>query len=93
MHDLGFELFPYLSYFSDWAPYVSFLSLNLKIWFGGKRFSSNEEVIAAVDECFKGFETSYFSAEIKKLEDIGLCPNMRWTATVIVRLFQYMSFI
>ena len=69
VHDLGFELLLYLSYSSDWAPSVSFLSLNLKIWLGGKRFSSNEEVIAALDEYFKGYETSYFSEEIRKLED------------------------
>jgi len=41
---------------------------NLKIWLGGKKFSSNEEVIAAVDAYFEDLETFYFSEGIKKLE-------------------------
>jgi len=37
-----------------------FLFSNLKTWFGGKKFSSNEEVIVAVNEYFADFETVYF---------------------------------
>jgi len=57
-------------------PFVTFfLFPNLKIWLGGKKFSFNEEVIAAVNAYFEGLETSYFSEGIKKLEH-------RWTKCV-----------
>ena len=69
VHKLGFKLLPHLPYSPDLVPSHFFLFPNLKIWLGGKRFSSDEEVIAAVDEYLKGFETSYFSEEIKKLEE------------------------
>ena len=49
-----------------------FLLPNLKIWLGGKRFLfEEEEVIAAVDEYFEGFETSYFSEGMKNWKIIG----------------------
>jgi len=72
LHELRFELLPYLPYSSDLAACDFFLFPNLKIWLRGKKFSSNEEVIAAVNAYFEGLETSYFSEGIKKLEH-------RWT--------------
>ncbi|KYM80848.1 hypothetical protein ALC53_08661 [Atta colombica] len=43
------------------AMQVRGLFPNLKTWFGGKKFSSNEEVvIVAVNEYFADFETAYF---------------------------------
>ncbi|KMQ87583.1 mariner transposase [Lasius niger] len=75
VHELGYELLPHPPYSPDLAPCDFFLFPNLKIWLGGKRFSSNEKAIAAVDEYFQGFETSYFSEGIKKLEH-------RWTKCV-----------
>ena len=60
VHELRFKLLPYPSYSPDLAPSDFFLFPNLKIWIGGKRFSSVEEVSAAVDEYVKGVETSYF---------------------------------
>ena len=77
VHELVFKLLPYPFYSPDLAPSTFFFFPNLKLWLGEKRFSSDEEVIAAVDEYFKGFETSYFSEEIKKLEE-------RWTKCVEV---------
>jgi len=44
----------------DLAPYDFFLFSNLKTWLGGKKFSSNKEVIVAVNEYFADFETAYF---------------------------------
>jgi len=41
-------------------PRDFFLFPNLKTWLGGKKFSSNEEVIVAVNEYFADFETAYF---------------------------------
>jgi histone-lysine N-methyltransferase SETMAR len=75
LHELRFELLPHPPYSPDLAPCDFFLFPNLKIWLGGKKFSSDEEVIAAVDAYFEGLETSYFSEGIKKLEH-------RWTKYV-----------
>jgi len=68
LHELRFELLPHSPYSPDLAPCDFILFPNFKIWLGGKRFSSDEEVIAAVDEYFQGLESSYFSEGIKKLE-------------------------
>ena len=43
-----------------WSRVTLLLFPNLKTWFGGKKFSSNEEVIVAVNEYFADFETAYF---------------------------------
>lgn len=75
LHELGFGLLPHPPYSPDLAPSDFFLFPNLKIWLGGKRFSSNEEVIATVDKYFEGLETSFFSEGIKKLEH-------RWTKCI-----------
>jgi len=68
LHELRFELLPHPPYSPDLTLCDFFLFPNLKIWNERKKFSSNEEVIAAVDAYFKGLETSYFSEGIKKLE-------------------------
>ena len=39
----------------------------MKTWLGGKKFSSTEEIIAATNEYFEGFDKNYFSEGIKKL--------------------------
>jgi len=75
LRELGFELLSHPPYSPDLAPCDFFLFSNLKIWLRRKKFSSNEEVIAAVDAYFDGLETSYFFEEIKKLEH-------RWTKCV-----------
>ena len=59
-YELGYELIPHPPYSPDLAPCDFFLFPNLKIWLGGKKFSSNEEVIVAVNEYFVDFETAYF---------------------------------
>ena len=75
VHVLGLKLLPHPPYSPDFTPYDFFLFPKLKIWLGEKKFLSDEEVIAAADEYFKGLETSYFSEGIKKLEE-------RWTKCV-----------
>ena len=67
LHELGFELLPHPPYSPDLAPCDFFLFPNFKIWLGGKHFSSNEEVIAAVDAYFEDLEITYFSEGIKKI--------------------------
>jgi len=72
---LGYELIPHPPYSPDLIPRDFFLFPNLKTWFDGKKFSSNEEVFVAVNEYFADFETAYFSDGIKKLET-------RWTKCI-----------
>ena len=68
LFDLRYEILPHPPYSPDLAPSDYFLFLNMKIWLVGKRFSSNEEVIAASNEHFEEFDKNYFSEGIKKLE-------------------------
>ena len=77
VYELEFKLLPHPPYSPGLVLSDFFLFPNLKIWLGGNTFPSDDEVIAAVDEYFKGFETSYFSKGIKKLEE-------RWTKCVEV---------
>ena len=41
---------------------------NMENWLRGKRFLLNEEIIAATNEYFEGFDKMYFLKGIKKLE-------------------------
>ena len=79
VHELRFKLLPRPPYSLDLAPSDFFLFPNLKISLEGNRFSFGEDVIASVDEYFKGFLIFCFSKGIKKLEE-------RWTKSVQVRL-------
>lgn len=40
----------------------------MKKWLGGKRFTSNEEVIAEIEAYFAEFDKSYFLDGLKQLE-------------------------
>jgi hypothetical protein len=62
---------PDAPYSPDLAPSDFFLFPNLKKWLGGRRFTSNEEVIAETNGYFAELEESYCEG-IKKLEH-------RWT--------------
>ena len=66
MVKLRYELLPHPPYFSDLAPCDFFLFPNLKKWLGGKKFTSNEEVIAETEAYFAEFDKSYFSEGLKK---------------------------
>lgn len=68
LREIHFELLPHPPYSPDLAPSDFFLFPNLKKWLGGKRFSSNEEVINETNAYFEEFDKSYFSDGIKKLE-------------------------
>jgi hypothetical protein len=63
---------PHALYSPDLAPSDFFLFPNLKKWLGGRRFTSNEEVIAETNGYFAELEESYYYEGIKKLEH-------RWT--------------
>ncbi|KAG5348190.1 SETMR methyltransferase, partial [Acromyrmex charruanus] len=45
-NEFRYELFPYPAYSLDLAPCDYFLFPNLKKWFGGKRFTTREQLIA-----------------------------------------------
>ena len=63
-----YELVPHPPYSPDLAPCDYFLFPNLKKWLGGKRFSSNDEIIDQKNAYFKDLEKSYFLEGIQKLE-------------------------
>lgn len=66
--ELGYELLPHPPYSPDLAPCDFFLFPNMKKWLAGQRFSSNEEVIAATEAYFAGFDKKYFLDGLKRLE-------------------------
>lgn len=75
IHKLGYELLPHPAYSPDLAPCDYFLFPNLKKWLGGKRFRSNEEVIAETNDYFESLEGNYYLEGINKLE-------RRWTKCI-----------
>jgi [histone H3]-lysine36 N-dimethyltransferase SETMAR len=50
LHELGYELLPHPPYSPDLARSDFFRFANLKSMLAGKKFSTNEEVIAETDE-------------------------------------------
>lgn len=72
MHELGFELLPHPPYSPDLAPSDYWLFADLKRMLQGKRFRSDEEVIAETEAYFEAKNKSFYQAGIEKLEK-------RWT--------------
>ncbi|KAH0816471.1 hypothetical protein GEV33_006320 [Tenebrio molitor] len=60
LEELRFEVVPHVPYSPDLAPSDFFLFPNLKKWLGGRRFTSNEEVIAETNGYFAELEESYY---------------------------------
>ena len=58
-----------------WSHAISFCSQAWKKWLNGKRFMSNEEVIAATEAYFAQFDKPYYLDGLKKLE-------YRWTKCI-----------
>ena len=52
----------------DFTPCRFFLFPNMTKWLGGKRFTSNEEVISATEVYFAEFDKPYFFDGLKMLE-------------------------
>lgn len=67
--ELRYELLQHPPYSPDLAPSDFWLFPHLKKFLRGKRFSSNEEVVAAVDGYFEGLPDSHYRDGIHKLED------------------------
>ena len=66
--ELRYELLSHPPYSPDLAPCDFYLFPNMKKWLGGKRFTTNEEVIAETEAYFAEFDKSYFLNGIKMLE-------------------------
>lgn len=68
IQDLGYELLPHPPYSPDLAPCDFFLFPKLKSWLAGKKFSTNDEIISAVNGYFKEFDKNYFTEGLNGLE-------------------------
>ncbi|XP_069968062.1 uncharacterized protein [Bactrocera oleae] len=68
-NEVKYELLEHPPYLSDLATSDYYLFRNLKQFLRGKRFSSNEEAIAAVDRYFAELPEIHYSDGIKLLED------------------------
>ncbi|KAG5318563.1 SETMR methyltransferase, partial [Pseudoatta argentina] len=63
-----YELLPQPTYSPDLALCDYFLFPNLKKWFGGKRYTTREQLIVKTEAYFEGLDKSYYS-DLKKLEN------------------------
>ena len=70
LNELKYELFEHPPYSPDLAPSDYYLFRNLKQFLRGKRFSSNEEAIAAVEQYFAELPENHYRDGIKLLEDL-----------------------
>ena len=68
LNKLSFELLPHPPYSSDLAPSAYWLFADLKKMFQGKRFGSNEEVIAETEAYFESKDESFYKKGIEELE-------------------------
>jgi len=76
--ELGFQLVPHPPFSPDLAPSDYYLFPNMKKWLAGRRFYSNEEVIAETNAYFAELCQSYYSEGINKLEQ-------RWTKCISLK--------
>ena len=67
LNELSFELLPHLPYSPDLASSDYWLFADLKKMLQGKRFSSNEKVIAETEAYFEGKDKSFYKKGIEKL--------------------------
>lgn len=81
-YELGFHMIPHPPYSPDVALCDFFLFSDLIFWLCGKQFSSNEDVVAAINLYFAVFKKNYFPGRIKKLET-------RWTIWKHLRGFYF----
>lgn len=68
-NELGFELLPHPPYSPDLAPSDYWLFSDLKKMLQGKKYQSNEEVIAETEAYFEAKEKSFYKHGIEKLEN------------------------
>ena len=68
LHELHFELLLHPTYSPDLAPSDYYLFADLKRMLQGKRFGSNEEVIAKTEAYFDAKDRSFYKKGIEMLE-------------------------
>ena len=68
LSELGYELLPHPPYSPDLSPSDYWLFSDFKKILQGKRFSSNEEVIAETEAYFEAKDKSFYKHGIEKLE-------------------------
>ncbi|CAK9833202.1 Mariner Mos1 transposase [Anthophora retusa] len=73
--ELGYQILPHPPYSPDLAPSDYYLFPNMKKRLAGKKFLSNEEVIAETNYYFADLDKSYYMEGIAKLEH-------RWTKCI-----------
>ncbi|CAK9833005.1 Mariner Mos1 transposase [Anthophora retusa] len=73
--ELGYQILPHPPYSPDLAPFDYYLFPNMKKRLAGKKFLSNEEVIAETNYYFADLDKSYYMEGIAKLEH-------RWTKCI-----------
>lgn len=66
--ELGFELLPHPPYSPDLAPSDYWLFSDLKKTLRGKRYGTDEEVIAETEAYFEGKDKSFYKSGIERLE-------------------------
>ncbi|EGI68665.1 Mariner Mos1 transposase, partial [Acromyrmex echinatior] len=69
LDQLRFELVAHPPYSPDLASSDYYLFPKLKRWLQGKKFTSNEEVIAETEPYFEGLDVSYYRKGIEMLEN------------------------
>lgn len=68
LHELNFELLPHPPYSPDLAPSDYWLFADLKKMLAGKKFRTNEEVIAETEAYFEAKDKSFYKSGIEMLE-------------------------
>lgn len=68
IQELRLELLPHPPYSPDLAPCDFHLFPNLKKWLGGQKFSSNTEVVDAVNGYFQGLDKNFYKNGMMALE-------------------------
>ena len=76
-NEFRYEMFPHPAYSPDLIPCDYFLFPNLKKWFGGKRFTTREQLITETETYF-GLDKLYYSDDLKKLENHWIKCIERW---------------
>jgi [histone H3]-lysine36 N-dimethyltransferase SETMAR len=72
-HELCYKLLPHPPFSPDLARSDFFLFADLKRMLAGKKFSTNEEVIAETDAYFEAISKSYYKNGIENLCDRYRC--------------------
>ena len=68
LNELSFELLPHPPYSPDLAPSDYWLFSDLKKILQGRRFGSNEEVIAETEAYFESKDKSFYKKGIEELQ-------------------------